>query len=60
MARKSTRTGLADVIDFQARSRCRSEARGLDPVTVAVNLLADTGSIPATWDYDPDPYGTAA
>ncbi|WP_194828749.1 hypothetical protein [Nocardia sp. XZ_19_231] len=55
MARKNTtRTdnGLADVIDFAARSRCRSEARGLDPIAVAVTMLAETGTAPAWNDYD--------
>ncbi|MFD9550558.1 hypothetical protein ACFWBG_24450 [Nocardia salmonicida] len=55
MARRNTaRTdnGLADVIDFAARSRCRSEARGLDPIAVAVTMLAETGTAPAWNDYD--------
>ncbi|MEV6225094.1 hypothetical protein AB0M13_25930 [Nocardia fluminea] len=55
MARKNaTRNdnGLADVIDFAARSRCRSEARGLDPLAVAVTMLAETGTAPAWNDYD--------
>ncbi|WP_063056216.1 hypothetical protein [Nocardia salmonicida] len=55
MARKNTtRTdnGLADVIDFQARSRCRSEARGLDPIAVALTMLAETGTAPAWNNYD--------
>ncbi|MEU4807912.1 hypothetical protein AB0H20_01795 [Nocardia fluminea] len=50
MARKNTtRTdnGFADVIDFAARSRCRSEARGLDPIAVAMTMLAETGTPPA-------------
>lgn len=48
MARNTIRTdnGLADVIDFASRSRCRSEARGLDPVAVAVTVLAQTGAAP--------------
>ncbi len=56
MARNITRidNGLADVIDFQARSRCRSEARGLDPLAVAVTMLAETGTAPAWRDYGPD------
>ncbi|WP_063004648.1 hypothetical protein [Nocardia salmonicida] len=57
MARKNdTRTdnGLADVIDFQSRSRCRSEARGLDPLAVAVTMLAETGTAPAWNDYGSD------
>ncbi|MEV0854622.1 hypothetical protein [Nocardia fluminea] len=55
MARKNTTgtdDGLADVIDFAARSRCRSEARGLDPIAVAVTMLAETGTAPAWDDYD--------
>ncbi|MFD5175418.1 MULTISPECIES: hypothetical protein [unclassified Nocardia] len=53
-------TGLADVIDFAARARCRSEARGLDPVAVAVNMLAETGMAPAWNDYSGDDWGDAA
>ncbi|MFD3430826.1 hypothetical protein [Nocardia fluminea] len=55
MARKNTThavDGLADVIDFAARTRCRSEARGLDPIAVAVTMLAETGTAPAWNDYD--------
>lgn len=56
MARTTTRTdnGLADVIDFQTRSRCRSEARGLDRLEVAVTMLAETGTAPAWRDYGSD------
>ncbi|MEV4156601.1 hypothetical protein AB0J48_26620 [Nocardia salmonicida] len=56
MARNNTRTdhGLADVIDFQTRSRCRSEARGLGPLEVAVTMLAETGTAPAWNDYGSD------
>ena len=56
MARKNTHTdnGLADVIDFAARSRCRSEARGLDPIAVAVTMLAETGTAPVWTDYSSD------
>lgn len=43
-----------DVIDLQAHRRCRLERRGLDPVSVAVHLLAETGSAPSGWDFDPD------
>ncbi|WP_328711665.1 hypothetical protein [Nocardia salmonicida] len=63
MARKNTtRTddGLADVIDFQTRSRCRSEARGLDPLAVAVTMLAETGRAPAWNDYGTDGWDDAA
>ncbi|MGS2808437.1 hypothetical protein [Nocardia sp. MW-W600-9] len=62
MARKNSRTdnGLADVIDFAARSRCRSEARGLDPVAVAVTMLAETGHAPTWNDYGPDGWDDAA
>ncbi|MEV0541909.1 hypothetical protein [Nocardia salmonicida] len=63
MARKNnTRTdnGLADVIDFQTRSRCRSEARGLDPLAVAVTMLAETGHAPAWNDYGSDGWDDAA
>ncbi|MFD4440740.1 hypothetical protein ACFWPK_13315 [Nocardia sp. NPDC058519] len=51
---KNTTRRTADVIDFQARSRCRSEARGLDPLAVAVTMLAETGTAPAWNDYDSD------
>ncbi|MFD8104017.1 hypothetical protein ACFV24_31210 [Nocardia fluminea] len=63
MARKNTtRTvdGLADVIDFQTRSRCRSEARGLDPLAVAVTMLAESGHAPAWNDYGTDGWDDAA
>lgn len=46
--------GYDDVIDLQARRRCQLQARGLDPVSVAVHVFAETGSLPA-WgvdDYD--------
>ncbi|MGF0317514.1 hypothetical protein [Nocardia fluminea] len=55
MARKNntrTNNGLADVIDFQSRIRCRSEARGLDSLAVAVTMLAKTGTVPAWNGYD--------
>ncbi|MEU7769494.1 hypothetical protein AB0B25_31040 [Nocardia sp. NPDC049190] len=43
-------TADADVvIDLRARRRCQLEARGLDPIAVAVNLLVETGSVPG-WD----------
>ncbi|MGW5455008.1 hypothetical protein [Nocardia sp. NPDC003979] len=53
-------TGLADVIDFAARARCRAEARGLDPATVAAAVIAETGTAPA-WDdyYSPDGWDAA-
>lgn len=62
MARKDSRTdnGLADVIDFAARSRCRSEARGLDPLAVAVTMLAETGHAPSWDDYGTDGWDGAA
>ncbi|MGY4102714.1 hypothetical protein ACW2Q0_24615 [Nocardia sp. R16R-3T] len=43
-----------NVIDLHARRRCQLQARGLDAVSVAVHLLAETGTLPA-WasdDYD--------
>lgn len=43
----------ADVIDLQARRRCQLEARGLDPVGIAVNILAETGTV-FEWGSDPD------
>lgn len=46
----------ADVIDFQARRRCQLEARGLDPVGIAVNILAESGSV-FQWGCDPDDGG---
>jgi hypothetical protein len=63
MARNNTTridNGLADVIDFQTRSRCRSEARGLDPLSVAVTMLAETGHAPAWNDYGTDGWDDAA
>lgn len=60
MARKNSRLELADVIDFAARARCRSEARGLDPRTVAVTMLAETGVAPSWNDYDTSGWDDAA
>ncbi|MFI5501758.1 hypothetical protein ACIA5E_22080 [Nocardia asteroides] len=63
MARNNIRrtdNGLADVIDIQTRSRFRSEARGLDPVAVAVTMLAETGIAPAWKDYDTSGWDDAA
>lgn len=62
MARNKARTetGPADVIDFAARARCRSEARGLDPLAVAVTMLAETGVAPVWNDYDTSGWDDAA
>ncbi|WP_278260601.1 hypothetical protein [Nocardia sp. AG03] len=64
MARKHLRTrtdnGTADVIDFATRARCRSEARGLDPVAVAVTMLAETGQAPRWNDYSTGGWDDAA
>ena len=62
MSRNNFRTdnGLADVIDFASRARCRSEARGLDPVAVAVTMLAETGTAPTWTDYDTSGWDDAA
>lgn len=46
----STWIGSPDVVDLGARRRCRAERAGLDPVSVAVHLWAETGSTPE-WDY---------
>ena len=46
----------ADVIDLQARRRCQLEARGLDPVGIAVNILAETGTV-LDWGNGTDPDG---
>lgn len=43
----------ADVIDLHGRRRCQLEARGLDPIGIAVNILAETGTA-LGYDYDPD------
>ncbi|MCC3316506.1 hypothetical protein [Nocardia africana] len=42
-----------NVIDLHARRRCQLEARGLDPVGIAVNILAETGTV-FGHGYDPD------
>ncbi|WP_040795708.1 hypothetical protein [Nocardia higoensis] len=45
----------SNVIDLAARRRCQLEARGLDPITVAVHVLAETGTVmawPAGNGYD--------
>ncbi|MEV0340570.1 hypothetical protein AB0H49_16200 [Nocardia sp. NPDC050713] len=56
-ARKTTKADrYADnVIDLQARRRCQLEARGLDPLAIAVNVFAETGSVPA-WNSGGDDY----
>ncbi|WP_181064854.1 hypothetical protein [Nocardia nova] len=43
----------ADVIDLHGRRRCQLEARGLDPIGIAVNILAETGEM-FGHGYDPD------
>lgn len=64
MARKNLRTrtdnGTADIIDFAARSRCRAEARGSDPLAVAVTMLAETGRAPLWNDYSSGGWDDAA
>ncbi|MGW0182853.1 hypothetical protein [Nocardia sp. NPDC003345] len=57
-------TESADVIDLAARRRCRAERAGHDPLSVAVQMFADTGHVPG-WDFtgddsDPDGSGWAA
>ncbi|MGW4720755.1 hypothetical protein [Nocardia sp. NPDC004260] len=42
-----------NVIDLQARRRCRLERSGLDPAAIAAHLLAETGSVPL-WDNGDD------
>lgn len=44
---------LDSVIDLRSRRRCQLERGGLDPVAVAINLLAETGPAPG-WDCDLD------
>ena len=43
----------ADVIDLHSRRRCQLEVRGLDPIGVALNILAETGEV-FGHGYDPD------
>ncbi|WP_067833357.1 hypothetical protein [Nocardia lijiangensis] len=54
--RKTSGARYADnVIDLQARRRCQLEARGLDPIAIAVNVFAETGAVlawSASDDYD--------
>ncbi len=52
MSKRANHT--ADVIDLHARRRCQLEARGLDPVGIAVNILAETGTTFGWSDHDPD------
>ncbi|WP_416564414.1 hypothetical protein [Nocardia testacea] len=40
----------ADVVDMTARRRCQLERAGHDEFSVAVHLLAETGSVPG-WDF---------
>ncbi|NEW53743.1 hypothetical protein GV792_27355 [Nocardia cyriacigeorgica] len=53
MSTEITRESVDAVIDMRSRRRCQLERGGLDPVAVAVNLLAETGSAPG-WDNDLD------
>ncbi|WP_280268694.1 hypothetical protein [Nocardia wallacei] len=39
----------ASVVDLQARRRCQFERSGMDPLSVAVHVLAETGE-PPRWD----------
>ncbi|MEV0344085.1 hypothetical protein AB0H49_34250 [Nocardia sp. NPDC050713] len=62
MSTKKTRKTTADryadnVIDLQARRRCQLEARGLDPIAIAINVFVETGSLPV---WDTDDYGPEA
>ncbi|MFD6272383.1 hypothetical protein [Nocardia asteroides] len=55
----------ATVVDLQAHRRGRLERSGHDPRSVALRLLAETGSAPAWNDYtdgasDWDDWGDAA
>jgi hypothetical protein len=49
---------LAEVTDIRSRRRCHYERSGLDPVSLAVHLWAETGEVPG-WDagIDYDGYG---
>ncbi|WP_280484729.1 hypothetical protein [Nocardia cyriacigeorgica] len=53
--RKTTITrdsaAIDSVIDLRSRRRCQLERGGLDPIAVAINLLAETGPVPG-WDSD--------
>ncbi|WP_280377298.1 hypothetical protein [Nocardia wallacei] len=37
------------VVDIRSRRRCHYERSGMDPVTVAAHLWAETGHVPG-WD----------
>ncbi|MBF6356070.1 hypothetical protein IU449_16230 [Nocardia higoensis] len=53
----------SNVIDLAARRRCQLEARGLDPIAVAVHVLAETGTVmawPVSDGYDDGDGGWAA
>ncbi|WP_280452221.1 hypothetical protein [Nocardia cyriacigeorgica] len=50
---KIIRESVDAVIDLRSVRRCQLERSGLDPVAVAVHLLAETGSAPG-WDADLD------
>lgn len=50
MMRNPIPADTADVIDLSARRRCRAERAGYDPVSVAVQMFAETGSVPG-WDF---------
>lgn len=38
-----------DVIDMRSRRRCQFERSGMDPISIAVHLLAETGDS-GEWD----------
>ncbi|RDI48532.1 hypothetical protein [Nocardia mexicana] len=44
------------VVDIRSRRRCHYERSGLDPITTAVHLWAETGEMPG-WDAGLDDGG---
>ncbi|GAB2699731.1 hypothetical protein [Nocardia thraciensis] len=47
--RRTNGDDYASVVDLQARRRCQFERSGMDPLSVAVRVLAETGELPG-WD----------
>ncbi len=51
--RSQDETAVDAVTDIRSRRRCHYERSGLDPVSLAVHLWAETGEVPG-WDDGAD------
>ncbi len=55
-ARRLEDEAIDAVIDIRARRRCHYDRAGLDPITAAAHLWAETGHVPG-WDRNADDDG---